>query len=455
MNPFLAKPLKRVQAPAAPNLKNSSQEHRPSKVLIPKNTKPGNLDKKTADPQKLKNPSPGREKNTKSNNISVINKFSKEEERITTDPGIPNNIENKAKIFTPSNLKIDKNIKMTFPKTTNKLIFDTEDDIFEYLRIRLKDGKIKNIIQKLDLKKSDFTGFTLAKKNQGFTIYEIEFEEDLDKINEAIKKQKIEINKKPIEIRYVGGGGVAPSKKNIEVKDKDKNIDNKKPENLIHAMKNKTLERVEREGMIKNEKVNNEIKNLQNKIFKHKEELKNAENENDYIRKEQEKKAMAAAAALRASTRHSNSSVDSRRIAGGKIPNGQKEDESVPLNMTNNISNIKDDDKKKMSIEENQKRISKAYVRFKKAFSSQNKDDDDKNKGKINNSEKIQSLAEILKEHIIKPLAEIQEENDTAKPRAGSVGSRPLKNEGIENVLQNIPVQKKNVKKPKIVAFAE
>ena len=207
--------------------------------------------------------------------------------------------------------------------------------------------------------------------------------------------------------------------------------------------------------MIKNEKVNNEIKNLQNKIFKHKEELKNAENENDYIRKEQEKKAMAAAAALRASTRHSNSSVDSRRIAGGKIPNGQKEDESVPLNMTNNISNIKDDDKKKMSIEENQKRISKAYVRFKKAFSSQNKDDDDKNKGKINNSEKIQSLAEILKEHIIKPLAEIQEENDTAKPRAGSVGSRPLKNEGIENVLQNIPVQKKNVKKPKIVAFAE
>ena len=451
MNPFLSKPLKRVQAPAAPNLKNSSQEHRPSKVLVPKNMKPANIDKKMADPQKLKNPSPGHEKNTKSNNISLINKFSKEEERSVTNPGIPNNIKNNAKSFTLSNLKIDQNIKMTFPKATNKLIFDTEDDIFEYLRIRLKEGKIKNIIQKLDLKKSEFTGFTLSKKNQGFTIYEIEFEEDLGKINDLIKKQKVEINKKPIEIRYVGGGNVGLSKKNTEFKEKEKNIENKKPENLIHAMKNKTLERVEKEDIIKNEKVNNEIKNLQNKINKHKEELKNAENENDYIRKEQEKKAMAAAAALRASTRQANSSVDNRRIPASKIPNGQKEDESVSLNMTNNISNIKDDDKKKASIEESKRRISKAYIRFKKAF--QNKDDDDKNKGKINNSEKIQSLAEILKEHIIKPLAEIQEENDAAKPRAGSVGSRPIKNEGIEDVLQNIPVQKKNVKKPKIVTF--
>ena len=52
------------------------------------------------------------------------------------------------------------------------------------------------------LKKSEFTGFTLSKKNQGYTIYEIEIEEDIEKVNELLKKQKVEIKNKPIELKY-------------------------------------------------------------------------------------------------------------------------------------------------------------------------------------------------------------------------------------------------------------
>ena len=85
---------------------------------------------------------------------------------------------------------------------------------------------------------------------------------------------------------------------------------------------------------------------------------------------------------------------------------------------------------------------------------------------KKKNTNKIQSIAEILKEHIIKPLAEIQEECDISKPRAGSVGVRAIRvdrgekierneGQGVEQIIQNIPVQKKNVKKPKISAFVQ
>ena len=61
-------------------------------------------------------------------------------------------------------------------------------------------------------------------------------------------------------------------------------------------MKNKTIER--ETVNLKNDKINSDIKNLQNKIHKQKQELRKAENENDYIKKEAEKKA-----AIRASNR--------------------------------------------------------------------------------------------------------------------------------------------------------
>ena len=172
-------------------------------------------------------------------------------------------------------------------------------------------------------------------------------------------------------------------------------------------MKNKTMER--ETANIKKDKVNDEIKNLQNKIHKQKEELRKAENENDYIRKEAEKKSN-----IRASNKFGlqveNDLKSKKRESGLKVKIAEKkEEENIPINTMPNLNENKSD--KKKSGEENKRRVSRAYERFKKAFSQKPKEDD-KGPG---NSGKIQSLAAILQEHIMKPLAEIQEDLDNLK----------------------------------------
>ena len=475
MNPFLNKPLKKVQGQGPPQLKNSSQEHRPSKYMNPpKNAKASNAEKKAMNEiQKIRNQSP-RDKNAKSNNINIINRFKEEETNPKTErdneSGLNNIKEEKqanqikqentnTKIFANnkknninSNLKVVTNINFLIPFDSAKLHFNNNDEVLEYLKNKIKEGSIKNVIQKLELKKNDFTGFTLSKKNLGYTIYEIEMEDDIEKINETIKKQRVEIKNKPIEIRYIGAAGPLKKDKDNVVEEK-KNVTNvtKNNDSLIQAMKKKTLERIEKNDAKNNEKVNNEIKNLQNKIGKQKEELKNAENEKDFMFKNANAKNQ---------NKSDSSSVDNRRQSGVKkgelkYCHTKKEEEVVP-----------DVIKKKISAEESQRKMSRAYVRFKKAFGNQKEDEKagEKDRKPPEKSEKIASIAEILKEHIIKPLAEIQEENDLTKPRAGSVGIRQIKidrgggerkEEGVAQILQNIPVQKKNVKKPKMAAFIQ
>ncbi len=108
--------------------------------------------------------------------------------------------------------------------------------------------------------------------------------------------------------------------------------------------------------------------------------------------------------------------------------------------------------KMESSAKESDRRMSKAYNRFKKAFSS--KKDKQEGKGKINavNSDKIASLAQMLKDHIIKPLAEIQEEAEQ-RPRGGSVEVRKVQPSHVEELLENAPVVKKKARKPKAVNF--
>ena len=477
MNPFLNKPLKKVQGP--PQLKNSSQEHRPSRYLNPPKMPKGQNAEKKMDAQKNRNPSP-RDKNQRTNNINTISRFndsdcqgeSSDKNLIQIKKGKRTDyiVDDNTKFFNPSSLAIDQNINITIPFDSEKLYFSNNDEILEYIKNKIKEGAIKNVIQKLELKRNDFTGFTLSKKNLGYTIYEIELEEDLEKINESIKKQKVEIKNKLIEIRYAGGPSASsassavstsnPFKKEKEKeKDKDRDLEEKKnanafpnkAENLLQAMKMRTMERGEKLENKRNEKVNNEIKNLQKTIQKRKEELKNTEPEKDFIlKRDNEKKGTIKG-------QRENASVDARRPSGIK--------KNIPVNnlkKEEDTSDAKEPIKKKTTAEESQRKMSRAYVRFKKAFSSQKEEDG----GEKKNTNKIQSIAEILKEHIIKPLAEIQEECDISKPRAGSVGVRAIRvdrgekierneGQGVEQIIQNIPVQKKNVKKPKISAFVQ
>ena len=441
MNPFLNKPLRKVQP-------GGSTEHRPSKVLnknIAKNPQilnaSKNASKNPSVRQSFRNPSPS-DKNS-NNNINIIsqNNLVNEEEKNVNEVNTNS--------FT-SNIQSERNIEINYPyiseKNSDDLIFKSDDEIFAYLKNKIKAGKIENINQKLEVKKNDFTGFTLSKKSNGFSIYEIEVEDNIDKINELFKKQKIEINKKPIEFVYTGGPSSSTSstaeddpnskvikKPKVKVDNKFRG-ENKKPESFMTALKKKINERFEKENaVVKNEK-NDEIANLKNKINKYKGDLK----------KEEQKEIEAI---KRPSNRYVLSTLtvdepDKRRESLMRGKGNQKE--------TNNITSINSNVESK--AKESERRMSKAYNRFKKAFS--NKKDNNLNLNH-KHSEKISSLAEMLKEHIIKPLADIEEEAEL-RPRGGSVELRVVKESEVVNLLEHAPVvQKKKAKKPKGVNFGE
>ena len=434
MNPFISKPLRKVQP-------GGSTEHRPSKILnknIAKNPQLANASKNTTARQSLKNPSPN--DINPNNNINLIsqNQLVNEEEK--------NVNEGNTNSFT-SNIQSERNIEINYPyiseKNPNELIFKGDDEIFAYLKDKIKSGKIENINQKLEVKKNDFTGFTLSKKSNGFSIYEVEVEDNIAKINELLKKQKIEINKKQIEFVYTGGPSSTSStaeddsnskiikRPKVQVANKFR-ADNKKPDNFMNALKKKINERFEKENaVVKNEKMD-EIANLKNKINKYKGDLK----------KEEQKEIEAI---KRPSNRYVLSTLtvddpDKRRESLMRGKGNQKE--------SNNINSINGNTENK--AKESERRMSKAMNRFKKAFS--NKKDNNLNH---KNSEKISSLAEMLKEHIIKPLAEIEEEAEM-RPRGGSVEVRKVKESEVVQLLEHAPVvQKKKAKKPKAVNFNE
>ena len=432
MNPFISKPLRKVQP-------GGSTEHRPSKILnknIAKNPQIVNASKNTTARQSLKNPNPS--DINPNNNINLIsqNQLVNEEEK--------NEVNTNSFI---ANIQSERNIEINYPyiseKNPDELIFKSDDEIFAYLKDKIKAGKIENINQKLEVKKNDFTGFTLSKKSNGFSIYEVEVEDNIEKINELLKKQKIEINKKQIEFVYTGGPSSTSStaeddsnskiikRPKVQVANKFR-ADNKKPDNFMNALKKKINERFEKENaVVKNEK-KDEIANLKNKINKYKGDLK----------KEEQKEIEAI---KRPSNRYVLSTLtvddpDKRRESLMRGKGNQKE--------SNNINSINSNAENK--AKESERRMSKAMNRFKKAFS--NKKDNNLNH---KNSEKISSLAQMLKEHIIKPLAEIEEEAEM-RPRGGSVEVRKVKESEVVQLLEHAPVvQKKKAKKPKAVNFNE
>ena len=155
--------------------------------------------------------------------------------------------------------------------------------------------------------------------------------------------------------------------------------DNKdiKQDSFMNALKKKINERFEKENaVVKNEKMD-EINNLKNKINKYKGDLK----------KEEQKEIETI---KRPSNRYVLSTLtvdepDKKRESLMRGKGDQKE--------TNNISSINGNAENKKK--EGERRMSKAYDRFKKAFSNKKGNNNLNHK----NSEKISSLAEMLEEH--------------------------------------------------------
>jgi len=198
MNPFLSKPLKKVsqQSTAKPSNKPSTkpsnkpsavpsnkpsavpsnapstrQSHRPSKVSnknMPINSKPASNFSKQQEDQNTKN---NNINDTNNENTEIQKEIEEEEEKkpilIDGENEDAVDLPREKKMFI-SNMNRERNIEIMCPKSkVEKLEFKNDEEIFEYLKNKIKEGKIKNLSQKLDLKKSEFNGFTLTKKVNG------------------------------------------------------------------------------------------------------------------------------------------------------------------------------------------------------------------------------------------------------------------------------------------------
>ena len=382
-----------------------------------------NYNTNNSDPGEEKNDSKENQKiqvSIKENLFKMGDKNNKENNNNKKDKGNSENI-NKKKITKNDNIR-------NIPANKENLIsFKNEDEILEYIKNKIKEGKIKNIYQKLELKKNDFSGFSISKKNQGYTIYEIKVEEDITKINEILKKQKIEIKNKPVQFVYTEElESLIKIKKEYtclkEITFTNIKSDFEKSTGITIKPKDKTINKIIENKFPKIEK-NNEIKNN-----------KNTNSYNISVEGSFKIKKIESEVKEKMITESEQKPVDENKFAGkGAIPE---------IN-----------DKKAKEIQ-TQKRVSKAYNRFKKAFSLHKDKENEKNTG---NSDKIHIMASILQEHIMKPLNEIQEENEGGGKvyRGGSVECRQGKidDNNLFNILDNAPAIKKNVKKPKLNNF--
>ena len=178
----------------------------------------------------------------------------------------------KKNIFSTENgLKISENEKFEIIKKENKnnnepnkdnnFVFKNEDDMINYIFNKFEEErKKKNYFNR----KLRFTGFILTKKYKGKNLCDIRIEDDIDKINEQLKKENILINDKRVVFKYI------ENINNINILEED----NKKLKEENEKLKQK--------DEIKNElikKLDIEKQNLNDEIIKLKKELEELKNQ--------------------------------------------------------------------------------------------------------------------------------------------------------------------------------
>ena len=93
-------------------------------------------------------------------------------------------------------LSICDNISFNYEaKKGNKISFENENDIIEYVNKIFEENRIINYDKKLK-----YTGFILSKKLRGKILYEVRIDENINKINKKLKEENAKIGNEFIEI---------------------------------------------------------------------------------------------------------------------------------------------------------------------------------------------------------------------------------------------------------------
>jgi hypothetical protein len=106
-----------------------------------------------------------------------------------------NNLEiNNCSILNYIGKKIKKRIKGQRYDKDGNLIFNNDDEVLRYIKDRIKEEKD----MEYDNKKIKYNYFKLIKLFHGKLLYEIGLENNLDKINEILDKENVEIEHEPV-----------------------------------------------------------------------------------------------------------------------------------------------------------------------------------------------------------------------------------------------------------------
>ena len=178
--------------------------------------------------------------------------------------------------------EICKNISFNYENKSDKIYFDNEDSILEYINKKYEEDKQKTYFNR----KIKFTGFILTKKYKGKTLYDIRIEDDINKINSKLKEEKVEVNHELIQISFANKNIEENEFKN-KINNLEKELSKYKEENDLLSkkdnLKNELIKKLDKEKQNLCEEIkrlNNEIEklkkiniNLNNKLLKAKNEI--------------------------------------------------------------------------------------------------------------------------------------------------------------------------------------
>ena len=173
------------------------------------------------------------------------------------------NYYNALKIYNNDSFNIISSLK-------NKIIFENENDIIDFVNDKFNKQKKYNIKNKLN-----YTGYILSKRYKGKILFEIKIDDDINEFNKIIKEENIKIGNKSIEVISL------KDKENIEtLKNRIINLENEiekiKQENdslnKKDFLKNQLIKKLDKEKQNIIEE-NNQLINDINKLNKLNEEL--------------------------------------------------------------------------------------------------------------------------------------------------------------------------------------
>jgi len=161
-------------------------------------------------------------------------------------------------------LSICDNISFNYEaKKGNKISFENENDIVEYINKKFEEDKKINYDKKLK-----YTGFILSKKLRGKILYEVRIDENINKINKKLKEENAKVGNEFIEIITAGQKNEYDNLK-YEIDKLEKEISKIKEENEAITkndyLKNELIKKLDKEKqnlIEENKKIFNELEQI-------------------------------------------------------------------------------------------------------------------------------------------------------------------------------------------------